>query len=194
MIIAIYRQYARIYQLLQNSEGTQFEKLRDGFTFSAYKWAVQIIQTRQNGYPGLNRMELNDLLLIPIVDLCNHHSKPSARISRTGSDNEKGKNFRPKKHCNKNIFRQTFFRQKNRHFTPRKTFSARKHFWPKNIFRKKTFSAKKYFSPKKHFPKKKTYSPKHHFPPKNIFPKFFRQKRFYVKKRFSAENVTHFLL
>ena len=91
MIIAIYRQYARIYQLLQNSSGTQFEKLRDGFTVSAYKWAVQIIQTRQNGYPGMNRMELNDLLLIPVVDLCNHDFKPTTSISKSGSDLEKSK-------------------------------------------------------------------------------------------------------
>ena len=91
MIIAIYRQYARIHQLLQNAQGTQFEKLRDGFTISAYKWAVQIIQTRQNGYPGINRMELNDLLLIPVVDLCNHSFTPTAMINKSGSDAERGK-------------------------------------------------------------------------------------------------------
>ena len=88
MIVAIYRQYARIYQLLQNAQGTQFERLRDGFTLSAYKWAVQIIQTRQNGYPGMNRMELNDLLLIPVIDLCNHSFTPSTRINKSGTDDE----------------------------------------------------------------------------------------------------------
>ena len=91
MIVAIYRQYARVYQLLQNGGGTQFESLRDGFTLSAYLWAVQIIQTRQNGYPGMNRMELNDLLLIPVLDLCNHSFEPTAKISKSGSDKENGK-------------------------------------------------------------------------------------------------------
>ena len=96
MIIAIYRQYARIYQLLQNGSANgvpHFDSLKDGFTLSAYLWAVQIIQTRQNGYPGMNRMELNDLLLIPVLDLCNHSFEPTARISKSGSDEENGKNF-----------------------------------------------------------------------------------------------------
>ena len=54
---------------------------------SAYKWAVQIIQTRQNGYPGVNNMELNDLFLIPIVDLCNHATTSTVRLAPSGTEN-----------------------------------------------------------------------------------------------------------
>ena len=55
----------------------------------AYKWAVQIIQTRQNGYPGVNNMELNDLFLIPIIDLCNHDKESSVSISPSEKENGK---------------------------------------------------------------------------------------------------------
>jgi len=86
MIIAIHRQYARVHQLIQNAQNDRrFDRLRDNFSFSAYKWAVQIIQTRQNGYPGMNNMELNDLFLIPIVDLCNHSAESSVRLMPEGA-------------------------------------------------------------------------------------------------------------
>jgi len=87
MIIAIHRQYARVHQLIHGA-GPNFDKLKAGFTLSAYKWAVQIIQTRQNGYPGVNNMELNDLFLIPIVDLCNHDTTSTVRLSPSGSEND----------------------------------------------------------------------------------------------------------
>ena len=102
MIIAIHRQYARVHQLIHGA-GPNFDKLKAGFTlsgisfahkneknsfwYSAYKWAVQIIQTRQNGYPGVNNMELNDLFLIPIVDLCNHATTSTVRLAPSGTEN-----------------------------------------------------------------------------------------------------------
>jgi hypothetical protein len=90
IVIAIYRQYARIHLLLDTASGSQYDELRKNFTISAYKWAVQIVQTRQNGYPGKSQMELNDLLLIPVIDLCNHSWEPTACIDKSGSDARNG--------------------------------------------------------------------------------------------------------
>ena len=91
LLIAVHRQYARLYQMISQSPVPGFENLRNGFTLSAYKWAVQIVQTRQNGYPGVNHMELNDLVLIPVLDLCNHAFDSSVRITQTGEDKFTGK-------------------------------------------------------------------------------------------------------
>ena len=90
LLIAVHRQYARLYQMISNSPVPGFENLRNGFTLSAYKWAVQIVQTRQNGYTGVNHMELNDLVLIPVLDLCNHAFEPTVKITQTGEDKFKG--------------------------------------------------------------------------------------------------------
>jgi len=86
LLIAVHRQYARLYQMIAQSPVAGFDNLRNGFTLSAYKWAVQIVQTRQNGYPGVNHMELNDLVLIPVLDLCNHAFDSTVRIAQTGDD------------------------------------------------------------------------------------------------------------
>ena len=91
LLIAVHRQYARLYQMIAQSPVAGFDNLRNGFTLSAYKWAVQIVQTRQNGYPGVNHMELNDLVLIPVLDLCNHAFDSTVRIAQTGDDKFTGK-------------------------------------------------------------------------------------------------------
>lgn len=67
----IARQYAYYWQLFHRNPETRTLNIKDKFTFSAYRWAVSTVMTRQNAVPSPDGSNMLSAL-VPLWDMCNH--------------------------------------------------------------------------------------------------------------------------